>query len=136
MQKTTNYNLNQWEAGDRVTRADFNADNAAVDAALKAVADAASAGGLKLVTGTYTGDGAASQTIALGIAPKAAYVCAHNGAAFAYTNAPNFMGGLALPGHPVRNGSTPVAEISGESLIVYLSHTNTAGTEYYYIAVG
>lgn len=43
MNHTTNYNLNQWEAADRVTRADFNADNAAIDAALSAIA--ASAGG-------------------------------------------------------------------------------------------
>ena len=41
MQHTTNYNLNQWEDADRVTRADVNADNAAVDAALKTVSDAA-----------------------------------------------------------------------------------------------
>ena len=34
MQHTTNYNLNQWEDADRVTRADVNADNAAIDAAL------------------------------------------------------------------------------------------------------
>ena len=37
MQKTTNYNLNQWEAVDPVRREDFNADNAAIDAAIKAV---------------------------------------------------------------------------------------------------
>ena len=43
MQKTTNYNLNQWEATDRVTRADVNADNAKIDAALKGL-DAAIAG--------------------------------------------------------------------------------------------
>ena len=40
MQHTTNYNLNQWDATDRVTREDFNADNAAIDTALKANADA------------------------------------------------------------------------------------------------
>ena len=50
MKKTTNYALNQWEAEDRVTREAFNADNAAVDAALKAVADAASPTLLKTVT--------------------------------------------------------------------------------------
>jgi len=31
---TPNYNLNQWEADDRVLRTDFNADNAKLDAAL------------------------------------------------------------------------------------------------------
>ena len=43
MQHTTNYNLNQWEADDRVTRADVNADNAKIDAALTGL-DAAIAG--------------------------------------------------------------------------------------------
>ena len=31
---TTNYNLNQWEATDKVLRTEFNEDNAKIDAAL------------------------------------------------------------------------------------------------------
>lgn len=38
MRKTENYLLNQWDDSDRVLREDFNADNAAVDAALYALA--------------------------------------------------------------------------------------------------
>ena len=34
MEQTANYGLNQWDAGDRILREDFNADNARVDAAL------------------------------------------------------------------------------------------------------
>ena len=34
---TSNYNLNQWSASDRVLRTEFNADNAKIDAAVKAV---------------------------------------------------------------------------------------------------
>ena len=41
MQHTTNYNLSQYDATDRVTRDAFNADNFAIDAALKSVSDAA-----------------------------------------------------------------------------------------------
>ena len=41
--QTTNYQLNQWEPTDQVLRTDFNADNAKIDAALKANADAAQA---------------------------------------------------------------------------------------------
>ena len=37
---TTNYDLNQWEGTDKVLRTEFNADNAKIDAALKANADA------------------------------------------------------------------------------------------------
>ena len=40
MKKTTNYQLNQWAKSDRVMMDDFNADNAKIDAALKANADA------------------------------------------------------------------------------------------------
>ena len=37
MTKTTNYQLNQWDATDRVLREDFNSDNRKIDAAIKAV---------------------------------------------------------------------------------------------------
>ena len=35
MQKTTNYQLCQWDGDDRILRTDFNEDNAKIDAALK-----------------------------------------------------------------------------------------------------
>ena len=65
MTKTTNYQLNQWAKSDRVMMDDFNADNATLDAALKANADAAAAasaavalcGNCKIETSTYTGNG-------------------------------------------------------------------------------
>ena len=41
MNHTTNYQLSQWEASDRILMSDFNSDNAKIDAALKANADAA-----------------------------------------------------------------------------------------------
>ena len=37
---TENYQLSQWERSDRILMEDFNADNAKIDAALKAGADA------------------------------------------------------------------------------------------------
>lgn len=40
MNYTENYQLNQWDAGDRVLREDFNADNAKIDAALGEVKSA------------------------------------------------------------------------------------------------
>ena len=67
---TTNYDLNQWEGTDKVLRAEFNADNAKIDAALKANADAIAAeaatleehgaaldlkGNCKIWTTTYVG---------------------------------------------------------------------------------
>ena len=48
---TTNYNLNQWGATDKVLRTEFNADNAKIDAALKANADAVDSLETQLVSG-------------------------------------------------------------------------------------
>ena len=87
--RTSNYNLCQWEPEDKVLRADFNADNLAIDAALKnldtGLAGKAStsalnslqstvtalqntvsqkqnvSGAVKIAAGTYTGDGLAGQ---------------------------------------------------------------------------
>lgn len=39
MNKTTNYELNQWEKTDRILMDDFNRDNTTIDAAIKAEAD-------------------------------------------------------------------------------------------------
>ena len=48
---TTNYDLNQWEGTDKVLRAEFNADNAKIDAALKANSDAVDSLETQLVSG-------------------------------------------------------------------------------------
>ena len=37
MQKTGNFNLNQWDKSDRIMMEDFNADNAALEAALNTI---------------------------------------------------------------------------------------------------
>ena len=44
MNRTANYNLCQFEAGDQVQRTDFNEDNAKIDAAIAAEADARQSG--------------------------------------------------------------------------------------------
>lgn len=43
MNKTANFQLTQWEKTDRIMMEDFNRDNAAIDAALKANADGVAA---------------------------------------------------------------------------------------------
>ena len=50
MTHTTNFNLSQWAKSDRIQRADFNADNAKLDAALAVRS-------CQLYTTTYTGNG-------------------------------------------------------------------------------
>lgn len=84
MNQTTNYQLSQWEASDRILMNDFNDDNAKIDAALKTQADAiatletsvaakADASALpQFVTGSYTGTGEVNITkhYSLGGRPK------------------------------------------------------------------
>ena len=49
MNQTTNYNLPQWEATDRVTRNDVNGAMSSIDTALS--------GAAQIATGSYTGNG-------------------------------------------------------------------------------
>ena len=53
MTKTQNYQLNQWDAGDRVLREDFNADNQNTEKALDALQNAMP----KIYFGSYKGTG-------------------------------------------------------------------------------
>ena len=134
--QTANYQLNQWEAEDKVLRTEFNADNAKLDAALAAhdgelaahaaaLEDKLESGDLssleqraaalegraKLVTGVYIGDGQVSQKISLGATPKAVLVFPCNGAISNSAN--NHFGGLAPPDHPAVMDS----EGTGETLV-------------------
>ena len=56
--RTSNYNLNQWVKSDRVLMSEFNADNAKIDAALKAqdtaIAGKASASALSALQSTVS----------------------------------------------------------------------------------
>ena len=66
---TTNYQLNQWEAGDQVLRTEFNQDNLKIDTALAGLAGqneeleaalaaaVAGAGNCQMEVFTYTGTG-------------------------------------------------------------------------------
>ena len=90
MTKTTNYNLNQWEESDRVTREDFNADNAAIDAAL--------AEKPSLAFGMFFGDGKTPRDINLGYRPTAVLVTDRNGSVVRDNGAaPSYCGGFATP---------------------------------------
>ena len=139
MQRTTNYNLNQWEDGDVVRREDFNADNAAIDAALKSVSDAA-ANAPEIVIGYYVGNGNASQNINLGRKPKAVLVEAENGLRGANVSSGPY-GGLATTITGVFN-NTQVVKITDTGFTAYTraassntnAHANDNGMGYSYIA--
>lgn len=70
MEQTTNYGLSQWAQTDRIQMEDFNSDNAKIDAALKASADAvashtaaiAKLGNCAVYYETYKGNGELSMT--------------------------------------------------------------------------
>ena len=161
MDKTRNYQLNQWAAGDKVQRIDFNADNDKIDRAIAAVSaragaletgkadktalDAAKATIPKMAIGTYTGSGAASRTISLSFTPKAVLVMTQDG----HTRSSNYiMGGLAVTGSPVKivNGAeefTAVTLVSNGFRVYYnidddyyKVQSNFKDRTYHYIAFG
>ena len=104
---TQNYSLCQWEAEDKVQRVDFNGDNAKIDAALTAqqtaIERAQSTAGAAyspnnqpVVTGSYSGNGAARRDVSLGFRPRAVLVMPSN---FVMNNSSTNLiayGGLAL----------------------------------------
>ena len=58
LQQTSNYQLSQWDAEDRIQRTDFNSDNAKVDAALHETATAVTkCGNCQIGILQYTGTG-------------------------------------------------------------------------------
>lgn len=79
MNHTANFQLNQWESSDRIQMEDFNSDNAKIDTALKETAEAvALCGNCKIVTTSYTGDGATAKDNARSLtfekAPAAVFI--------------------------------------------------------------
>ena len=134
--QTTNYGLNQWEPGDKVLREEFNGDNQKIDAALRTIP--------RIVTGTYTGDGADSRFIELGFTPKAVYVCENNGRTY---DSGTIYGGLAVSGSPLvetyGSQSCTGLEITAGGFTAYRvsinyrsGATNLDKKVYHYIAFG
>ena len=83
---TTNYNLNQWEATDKVLRTDFNADNAKIDAALAGLAGTAAEhttaiaglGNCAVEHQSYTGTGAGTKTLTFAHPPMLVVIMTNN----------------------------------------------------------
>ena len=125
MQKTTNYQLPKWEKTDRILMENFNDMTAALDAALKANADAIAAVGY--VTGRYTGTGSYPRTIDLGFQPKAVVVTTYTG----YTNnSGSPFGGVFGVGMPLSG----YAEVAANGFTLKAEYVNQKNTVYNYIA--
>lgn len=101
--KTEHYALHAWEPGDDFLRTEFNENFAAVDAVL---GEMPANKKLKLVTGTYTGDGKVNQTISLAFAPKVMIVACRDSGSYYHVS-------LVLP-----NADTMYASLDGEELTV------------------
>ena len=99
--QTTNYQLNQWEAEDKVLRTEFNEDNQKIDAALGALAKAVP----RIVTGTYTGDGTESRLLTWALRPRR-YMFPHRPATPTPPPAEATTAGWLWPDTPFRSIST------------------------------
>ena len=157
MTQTTHYQLNQWEAADQVKRTDFNADNAKIDAAIRAVdvkADGKAAqsaltalqtavngkGNCKIAFGSYVGDGNAEAAISLtfGFQPKLVLVV---GDAYFL---PMPWGADSAQAHASHSYTVnPVWRVDGVSWTLYHAYENPAygmlndkGKTYLYVALG
>ena len=87
----------------------------------------------RIVTGTYTGDGEASQFIDLGATPRAVYVCnAGDGVSFyAVSSNRNYYGGLVLEGHPISIQNMTILQIEAGGLRVYYNSNTSSSTRYF-----
>ena len=128
MTKTTNYQLPKWEKTDRVQMKDFNDMTATLDAALKANADAMP----RILHGSYTGDGEASQFIPLAAQPQVLIVTSGG-----RTSQGNIMyGGVVFPTVPsesVTLGETGFTARGGNANS--MARANLLNTNYQYLAI-
>ena len=120
MNRTSNYNLCQFEENDQVRRTDFNEDNVKLDAALAGVVRrVAELEKDRFYFGSYVGNGASSRTITLPWTPRFMILFSwiYNGDA-AIIITPGFSCDICKD--TVINTTRAYAEFRGSSLI--LSH--------------
>ena len=123
MTTTPNLHLPQFEATDRIMHGDFNDAMAKIDAAV--------AGGAKIVTGTFIGDGAATRMIALPFTPTVIMLWCRGYWQY-YDGA---FGGIAIAGSPVQGNALVIADGGFSVAQGGASHTNENGTPYIYLAI-
>lgn len=142
MNKTANFQLNQWVETDRIQMADFNSDNQKIDAALAA--------GTKFAAGSYTGTNqygsAHPNTLTFDFTPKALIL--FNGNANSYIKAPMMLVAPAETQYFVYNGTGGGYEIKvtwGEKSVSWYGTNSSAGAQaqmnsnygtYFYLAIG
>ena len=135
--KTQNYQLNQWAAEDSFLRADFNEDNAKIDAALGTIP--------KVIAGTYTGEAASlgyggglTKDITLGFRPKALFIT--TGGSFDGATSIVLFGTMSAESNGkvlcklTDSGFTVGTAMYGSDLIY--PHLNSKNYTYHYLALG
>ena len=136
---TTNYQLCQWEATDKVLRTDFNQDNQKIDAAL------AGKGNCSVASGSYTGTGsygaASAITLTFPFQPKLLCLAEKN-AMYGSCYTLLIRGQTAFCYLTSNGGGNSGVCSWGENSVTWYSQQNamcqfnTPGTEYCYVAVG
>lgn len=142
MQKTENYQLNQWNKTDRIQMEDFNADNAKIEAALTELAEQAAqidkCGNCMVYHTSYTGTGSSGSSGACSLTfPSKPLLVVVTGASsfgvfvagtntmYVVTNATSFCNASLSNGEKTLNWSTSNA----------VSQMNLSGTTYYATAL-
>lgn len=112
--KSEHFQLHLWNPQDDFLREEFNENFNKLD------------GAAQVVVGTYTGDGADSQIIALGFQPKAVLVIRADGK---INSGYDMYGGLAIWGSPAlyQSGNTyPIVTVVPEGFTVYAKSVSTS----------
>lgn len=141
---TKNYSLSQWAAGDPVLRADFNADNLAIDTALTALNSSKGNARIKygtyIGTGTYGSSGQSSLTITEFV-PNV-IILVHLNTDNISLNSPVLCVRPATMAHNVLRGTSMYLTWGTNTLSWYTNQSgayyqfNTAGDTYAYVALG
>ena len=143
MQQTSHYQLNQWDAEDRIQRTDFNSDNAKVDAVLAEQAADLSAQAVKLAKcgncqlyyTTYTGTGSGSNSFTFPRRPLFICVMGNNISFFAVQGAPSGTGrrGTGMGVSNITWTGNSVSWASENGNIIY--QCNESGKTYYIVVL-
>lgn len=144
MQQTSHYQLNQWDAEDRIQRTDFNSDNAKVDAALKAqasdmaslAAEVAKCGNCQVYYTTYTGTGSGSNDFTFPHKPLFISVFGNNIYFFALQGAPYGTGRTGGTNSGISYTTWTENSVSWVSYNDSLTYQcNVSGETYYMVAL-
>ncbi len=125
--KTTNYGLHAWTAGDDFRLHEVNENFAKLDEAVR--------GRAKVVVGTYTGNGALNRKIVVG-KPILALFLENTGGMRPQVYSSALLGGLVLPGFPLGTGCV----VEGDHFTLFTknndsTYSNVSGYTYVYLAV-